>query len=187
MSAGLDEDLVERIDGMPRSLFTATCFRYSGVRRDPLSGAGSRSFGGRWNPREIFGAIYLATPAQTCALEAQRAANGLGTTPEVMLEAAYLLHTVEVREVQVLDLRASQHLEMVGLTPADLLDDDWTACQSVAHAAWFLDYQGVIAPSASGRGFVVAAFEGRLDLHQLSVKESQPFTTDLYLELQNRV
>ncbi|MBB2975094.1 RES domain-containing protein [Microbacterium endophyticum] len=183
MNGELDENLVERIDELPRRAISETFHRYATSRRDPLSGAGARAFGGRWNPRDIFGAIYLATPIDACAGEARRAASALATTPETMLEASYLLHTIAVDDVLVLDLTDPEVLEKLGLTLADVADDDWTACQSVGHAAWFLGFQGVLAPSASGAGLVLAAFEGRLELHQLAVKDSVPFTPHLYRSL----
>lgn len=164
-------------------MISETFHRYSTARRDPLSGAGARAFGGRWNPRDIFGAIYLATPVGACAGEARRAATSLATSPEVMLEAPYLLHTVEAHDVLALDLTDAAIMEKLGLTLADIADDDWTACQAIGHAAWFLGFQGVLAPSASGAGLVLAAFEGRLEFHQLTVASSTPFTPALYQSL----
>lgn len=183
MSGELDENLVERIDELERRKISGEYHRYTGARRDPLSGAGARAHGGRWNPRDICATIYLATPREACAGEARRAAQALATTPEVMLQAPFLLHTVLATDIAVLDLAGPDALERVGLTITDLTDDDWTACQSVGHAAWFLGFQGILAPSASGTGVVLAAFEGRLGLDQLTVARSEPFTPDLYTSL----
>ncbi len=63
------------------------------------------------------------------------------------------------------------------MTQADVADDDWTACQAVGHAAWFLGLDGVLAPSASGRGHVLAAFETRAAL-SLTVAASTALTPD---------
>lgn len=183
MSDELDENLVERIDELDRIPVTGIYHRYTSARRDPLSGAGARAYGGRWNPRGICATIYLATPRESCAGEARRAAEALGTTPEIMLQAPFLLHTVQATDLAVLDLSDPNALERVGLTTADLTDDDWTACQAVGHAAWFLGFQGILAPSASGTGVVLAAYEGRLDLHQLTITKSEPFTPAIYRSL----
>lgn len=183
MSAELDENLVERLDELDRLQVSGEYHRYTGARRDPLSGAGARANGGRWNPRGIYPTIYLATPRASCAGEVRRAAEALGTTPDVMLQAPYLLHTVHVANIAVLDLSDPQAMDHVGLTDADLSDDDWTACQAVGHAAWFLGFQGVLAKSASGTGVVLAAFEGRIELPQLSVVASDEFTPMLYATL----
>lgn len=183
MSGELNESLVERIDELARRKISGEYYRYTGARRDPLSGAGARAHGGRWNPRDICAAIYLATPRAACAGEARRAAEALATAPEVMLRAPFLLHTVQATDVAVLDLTDPDALEHVGLTTADLIDDDRTACQSVGHAAWFLGIQGILAPSASGTGLVLVTFEGRLELPQLAITSSEPFTSELYTSL----
>lgn len=62
------------------------------------------------------------------------------------------LHTLDAHDLRVLDLRSDSALNQVGLTTDDIADEDWTACQAVGHAAYFLDYDGVLAPSASGLG-----------------------------------
>jgi len=49
----------------------------------------------------------------------------------------------------------------------DIADDDWTACQAVGHAAYFLDMGGVVAPSATGYGIVIAVFEARVTPGQI--------------------
>lgn len=30
----------------------------------------------------------------------------------------------------------------------DIYGDDWSACQAVGHAAWFLHVQGILVPAA---------------------------------------
>ncbi len=94
-----------------------------------------------------------------------------------------MLHTIEVNEVSVLDLTTDEALEHVWLSREDIADNDHTACRAVGHAAWFLGFQGVLAPSASEVGFVLAAFEGRLDMRHLRVDQSEPFTPALYSTL----
>lgn len=90
------------------------------------------------------------------------------------------LHTLGAHDLRVLDLRSDSALNQVGLTIDDIADEDWTACQAVGHAAYFLDYDGVLAPSASGVGLVVAAFGGRLAPDQLEVEDTQLLTEARY-------
>ena len=161
MSDALDEDLVQRIDSRGTIQWSGTCFRYTGAQRDPLSGEGARRFGGRWNPPLLFSAIYLADSAQACMVEVERAAQAASTTPEGMLEAHYRLHTIDATHMAVLDLTTSEAREAVGLEDDDIYGDDWSACQAVGHAAWFLHVQGVLVPAA-GRpavGAVLVAHE----------------------------
>lgn len=179
---GLDEELVQRVDQLGSTAWTSTTHRYTTARRDPLSGAGARLFGGRWNPKDIFATIYLAQPVAACLGEVQRTAESQGITPDILLRAAYTLHEVAVTDLPVLDLREERALAHVGLTAADIADPDWTACQAVGNAAWFLGLGGVLAPSATGEGVVLAAFETRIAGH-LTVTTSEPLTHGRFAEL----
>ena len=180
--SGLDEDLVQRVDQLGQAHWSGQTHRYTAAKRDPLSGAGARLFGGRWNPKDIFATVYLAVPLNACLGEVSRTAASQGTTPEVLLQADYRLHTIDVSEIPVLDLRSDEALTHVGLTRSDLEDPDWTACQSVGNAAWFLGHAGVLAPSATGEGNVLAAFETRASAF-LIVSGSESLTPDLYRRL----
>lgn len=180
----LDEALVQRVDSLGTSSWTGRSFRYTTASRDPLSGAGARLNGGRWNPADIFATVYLATPETAVIGELDRAAAALGTSAEQMAPGRFRLHTVDVHALPVLDLRTAEARDEVGLTLDDIEDDDWTACQSVGEAAWFLGFSGLIAPSASGRGYVLAAFEVRT-VGYVEVFESRDMTVSLITELRS--
>lgn len=179
MSAALDEDLVQRINDLGTTPWSGTTYRHTAPRRDPLSGSGARLFGGRWNPRGAFAAIYLAHPLAACFAELERLAELTNISVSDALASGRTLHTVEAREVKVLDLTSESSRSTIGLELSDITDDDHTACQAVGQAADFLGYQGVLAPSATGTGLVLAAFESRLGNGQLDVTSSQPLTEDL--------
>ncbi|MDA2889807.1 RES domain-containing protein [Mycolicibacterium sp. BiH015] len=183
MNNGLDEGMVQRIDARGTVTWSGTCYRYTTAHRDPLSGEGARRFGGRWNPASLFPAIYLTDSAQACMVEVDRAAQAASTTAEKMLEAAYRVHTVAVEELAVLDLTTTEAREAVGLDDDDIHGDDWSACQVVGHAAWFLHVQGVLVPAASGVGLVITAYEQRTRPGQLRVSSSEELTPTRYREL----
>jgi RES domain-containing protein len=116
--------------------------------------------------------IYLAQPLTTCLREFDRLAEANDLDPITMLTSPRSLHTIEVHTLPVLDLREPDHLAYVGLSPDDIADEDWTACQAVGHAAYFLDMGGLVAPSAIGHGLVIAAFETRVIANQLTITET---------------
>ncbi|WP_006247459.1 RES family NAD+ phosphorylase [Mycolicibacterium tusciae] len=185
MSDALDEGLLQRIDARGTIQWSGTCARYTGARRDPLSGEGARRFGGRWNPPLLFSAIYLADSAQACMVEVERAAQAASTTPEKLLEASYRLHTIDATDLAVLDLTTPEAREVVGLEDDDIHGDDWSACQAVGHAAWFLHVQGVLVPAAGGVGLVITAYEQRTRPGQLQVSHSEDLTPTRYRELRH--
>lgn len=181
MSSDLDEDIVEQVDALGATSWSGTVYRYTSASRDALSGEGARLNGGRWNPRSLFPTVYLAEPFPACVSEFKRMAHAAGMPPEAIVARGYLAHTITVTELPVLDLRTAEALDRVGLQRSDIEDqNDWTACQAVGHAAWFLERAGVLAPSATGEGTVLAAFEERLAPGQLAVLTSRALTpTDL--------
>lgn len=180
MSGQLDEDVVQRVDDLGTTPWSGTAYRYTSAGRDPMSGAGARLFGGRWNPRGIFPAIYLGQPAATCMAEFDRASRANNTDPLDRLKVPHELHTFTVTDLPVLGLRDAEALRYVGLAPEDLTDPDWTGCQAVGHAAWFLHAGGVLAPSATGLGLVITVFENRLQPRQLTVVSTVTLDEHVY-------
>ena len=73
--------------------------------------------------------------------------------------------------------------EAVGLEDDDIHGDDWSACQAVGHAAWFLHVQGVLVPAAGGVGLVITACEQHTRPGQLQVTRSDDLTPARYREL----
>ncbi|HUP69476.1 MAG TPA: RES domain-containing protein [Acidimicrobiales bacterium] len=161
-----DEALVDRVNELGTSAWTGTAYRHTAVGRDPLSGEGARLNGARWNPPGR-PTIYLAQPEKSCMAELARSAERGGFPLRALLRRGRELHTMDVQKL-LLDLRSAEALDHVGLTLDDVEDDDWGACQAIGEAAHFLAMAGVAAPSATGVGFVIAAFEDRVKAGQLT-------------------
>lgn len=176
MSPELDEAVVEQVERLGTIRWSGTVYRCVSSARDPLSGEGARLNGGRWNPKGLFPTIYLAQPFTTCVEEMRRTAEAAGMSLDRLIARGYIANTITVQDLDVLDLRDDAALHQVGLDRADLNGYDWSACQAVGHAAWFLAQSGLIAPSATGQGVVLAAFEERLNPDQLTVATWEPFT-----------
>lgn len=171
---------LERINDFTPTAWSGTVYRHTASGPDPRSGTGARLFGGRGNPRGAFSTTYLAQPVATCMSELDRAADAAGTTTTALLTAGRELHEMRANEIRVLDVRDPTALGHAGLSTEDIADEDWTACQAVGEAAHFLDFQGVLAPSATGHGLVLAVFETRLQTAQLTVTNSRQLTAALY-------
>ncbi|MFN0095798.1 MAG: RES domain-containing protein [Dehalococcoidia bacterium] len=173
----VDSDLLAAVDACPRSAWSGTVYRHTAPHRDPLSTIGAQLNGGRWNPKDLFGALYLADSQETCQAEFERMAESQGLSPADFLPRD--LHVLEVSGLVVLDLRDPSIRARIGLSDAILSADGWKPCQDVAAAAHFLGFGGIVAPSATGTGFVVAAFDGRSRLGQVRLVRTESLSIEL--------
>lgn len=163
--------LLAALDEIGSTSFSGNAYRHLAPGRSPLSGQGAYLYGGRWNPPESFLTIYLAKPRRACIGEFKRMARGQGNGPKSFLPRE--LHTIACSSLQMLDLTATASRRSVGLTLEHIRQDDWRSCQAIGEAAHFLGFQGVMAPSATGSGEVLAVFEATLQGDQLEPTNMQ--------------
>ena len=83
-------------------------------------------------------------------------AEGQGRGPESFLPRT--VHAIAVSDLVVVDLTTVGALEAIGLRLEDLRDADWSACQHIGDAADTLGLGGLLGPSATGSGTVLAVF-----------------------------
>lgn len=141
--------------------FTGEAFRHQAAKYDPLSGAGARSQGGRWNPPNSFSTLYVALASETAIAEFHRMAQKAGVPPAGFLPRR--LYRYDLRLQAVLDLRPAEARQSMGLPVADLGEADLAQCQAVGDAAHQLGREAILAPSAADAGSVLAVFLDRLD------------------------
>lgn len=151
------------IEGLGALDWSGTTYRHTSPGRDPLSGRGAYLFGGRWNPKELVPTIYLATSTEVCIAEFIRMADRQAKGTQSFLPRD--LHIIEVKNLQLLDLRSASALAAVGLTGADLTDETWSACQAVGAATHLVGRHGLLVPSAAGVGDNLVVFEGSANDH----------------------
>ena len=138
-------------------------FRHIRPGLSPTSGAGARGFGGRWNPPDSFPVLYTGLTVAT--VEAELVRHVLRSNLELTDLLPRVIYTLEVRMSSVVDLRDEASLVAVGLAMDDVTSDDLSACQAVGEAVHKLGREGILAPSATGSGDVLAIFELNLRSH----------------------
>ena len=167
---------LQAVEAAPKLTFTATTWRHTAPGRPPLSGLGALRFGGRWNPPDSSPTIYLALTVEACVAEFLRMAEGQGKGASSFLPRD--LHEIEVHGMLVCDLRDTAALASVDLNANDLADEDRSRCQAVGEAALLLGLDGLLAPSATGTGDVLAVFDPPAHGEFTSVRTS---SLDAYL------
>lgn len=133
-----------------------TCWRHIRLGRDPLAGTGARIQGGRWNPPNSFSVLYMATDQTTVSAEFRRLVARQGLRPENFLPRA--MYRYEIDLATLLDLSQVDARDAVGISDQDICADDISVCQAVGEAAYACRRSGIVAPSATGHGTVVAVF-----------------------------
>jgi len=169
-------DLLQAIDDLGATSWTGEAFRHTAPQYQALSGSGASAIGGRWNPKGV-ATVYLAFPQSACVAEFIRLAQGQARGVDSFLPRD--LHTIRVENIDVLDLTTQKARNAVGITMNDIDSVDRSACQEVGGAAHYLGIQGVLAPSATRIGFVLAAFERNLRRGQLTLLETRPLASVL--------
>ena len=151
--------LVDAIDRLEPIAYGGNLFRHVATGRHPLSGAGARSQGGRWNPPQSFATLYLADRKATIEGEFRRMARRQGLDPGQFLPRR--IYRIEVELQAVIDLTQTTSLPDA-LSDLEFSSDDLTATQAIGEAGQYLGREAILAPSAAGEGNVLAVFIDRL-------------------------
>jgi RES domain-containing protein len=169
-------DLLQALDDLGAVPWSGEAYRETAPQYPAISGSGASAIGGRWNPVGV-STIYLATPVEACVAEFMRRAKGQARGVQSFLPRD--LHVISVRELQVVDLTGERARVSVGIRLVDIEDVDRSACQQVGEAAHYLGFQGVLAPSATHVGLVLACFERNIQRGQLTVERTIPLDSVL--------
>lgn len=115
---------------------------------DPASTVYSKQFGGRWNPADEFGALYLNASIDVAAANARAAHAGRAIKLfDLVPEARPELVTFNVPVLRVLDACTKQGVAALGFADDFPYGIGWPACQAVARSAHAAGLPGVAARS----------------------------------------
>jgi RES domain-containing protein len=115
--------------------------------------------GGRWNPAKSFAVLYLGLAEQTVVAEFHRLASQQGLQPDAFLPRT--LYRFRARLSRLLDVRPIPARDTLGLSEVASADD-LRISQAIGAAAFVAGREGILAPSATGVGEVLAVFLERL-------------------------
>ncbi|MFN0242753.1 MAG: RES family NAD+ phosphorylase [Planctomycetota bacterium] len=133
---------------------------------DLLSGTGSRTHGGRFNPPRAFAAIYASLDPETAMAETLAHFRYYGIPEHAAMPRVFAALDVGLR--RVLDLGDARVLKKLALSTEALVRDDWRRAQDAGEASLgqalgaavfeLEKWEGLIVPSAardSGRNVVI--------------------------------
>lgn len=131
-----------------------------------LSTGPSFAYGGRYNKRGEFGALYLSENAQTCNVEKLRQVGG-----QMELLPPQAMGVIDVDIKEVVDLTAEKNLKTLGIVEARLLDPvDRVLPQEIGEAARGCGIHALLVQSAVALGMNLVIFEESLTLDECHVR-----------------
>jgi len=127
----------------PRKLSGAFWYRavYRTRKKSILNMDGALLHGGRYNPPDEFGALYLSESTKACIAEMKRRAK---TPPD------YLVGEIKVNAQKICDLTDPILLGQLGLELDDVCSDDWQITRILADLIRDSGFEGAFVPSAAG-------------------------------------
>lgn len=166
-----DLDLIDAIDVLPREAFSGSVWRAVRGGRDPALGSPSLS---RWcNGR--FDVLYASMQRNGAIAEIHAL---LSLQPVFPSKGQWFAHKLEVAASQSLRLVDLAILARLGVDVARYTDRNYDHTQEIADTAYFLGFDGVIAPSARWECLNAMLFTDRLAPDQIVISEADPEPID---------
>ena len=155
---GLHErELLDALERLPAEPFSATAWRATWAGRDPRGGSAA---GGRWSPTGDFEVLHTSLEADGAIAETY---FHLSRAP-VFSSAHLKLHRLHVEARLTLLFRDVKALAPFGVDAATLKNITYERTQALGAAAHFLEFDGLIVPSARWPCLNLILFLDRLDV-----------------------
>lgn len=137
-----DRELLDALESRPSEPFSGETWRVTVKGRDALRGS---TAGGRWSPPGEFEVLYTSL-AQAGALA--EIGYRLSLEPVWPSRLEHELHRIAARTNRALRFADIGSLSALGVDVRRYASFEYSVTQAIAAAAFFLDFDGLIVPSA---------------------------------------
>ncbi len=166
-----DVNLLDAIDAFMREPFSQPVWRITRAGYDPTLGAASRS---RWcNGR--FDTLYTSLAREGAIAEIRAL---LSLQPVFPSKDLRYVHKLQISATQTLHIADLETLKNFGVDVSHYSSRDYQRTQEIADAAYFLGFDGLIAPSARYPCLNAMLFTQRLGLGQIACVMSEASAID---------
>lgn len=162
--------LLDAVDAFSREQFLQTVWRVAREDRDPLIGAPSRS---RWC-NGTFDVLYTALERNGAIAETYAR---LSAQPVFPSKLKWFVHKISV-ECQRLFIADFQALTRLGVDVSNYRAREYKRTQEVADAAFFMDFDALLVPSARWTCANLVVFTDRVAPSDLLLKATEPNPVD---------
>lgn len=166
-----DLALLDAIDAFKRQPFEEPVWRVCRDERDPVAGAASKS---RWCDSG-FDVLYTSLARDGALAEIHAL---LSLQPVFPSKIVTLVHRLAVDATATLRLADLKTLAGLGVDATRYAERDYAKTQAIADAAYFLGFDGLIAPSARWDCLNIALFTDQLSPGAVSVIETEQDPVD---------
>lgn len=163
-----DRELLDALESRPSEAFGGETWRVTAKGRDPLRGS---TAGGRWSPPGEFEVLYTSLARAGALAEI---GYRLSLEPVWPSRLEHELHRITAQTNNSLRFADVSSLSTLGVDVRRYTNFEYTVTQAIAAAAFFLDFDGLIVPSARITELNLVIFCEKLDIgERLKVETSE--------------
>ena len=137
-----DRAVLDALEAAPSQPFEGDVWRVARTDRDPLRGSGAS---GRWNAASEFEVLYTSLERDGALAETGYRLSLEPVWPSLL---QHEVHRLQVQTQRTLRLANLASLTPLGIDVSRYESFDYSVSQAIAAAAHFLDFDGLIVPSA---------------------------------------
>jgi hypothetical protein len=170
-----DLKLLDDIDAFKREPFSQPIWRVVREGRDPILGSASK---GRWS-NGTFDVLYTSVEQDGAIAEIY---SLLSLQPVFPSKTRWFAHKLKVSAKQTLKLADIATLNRLGVDTVHYTDRQYDRTQEIADVAYFLGFDGLIAPSARWECLNAVLFTDRIPPDQIEItkNETKPIAWDAW-------
>jgi RES domain-containing protein len=162
-----DRELLDALEAQASEAFAGEAWRITAKGRDALRGS---TAGGRWSPPGEFEVLYTSLARAGALAEI---GYRLSLEPVWPSRLEHELHRIMVRTTNSLRFADVASLSTLGVDVRRYATFDYAVTQAIAAAAFFLDFDGLIVPSARSPELNLVIFMEKL-VEPPKVESSEP-------------
>lgn len=166
-----DLSLIDAIDAFRREPFAQVVWRVTRQGRDPLQPGRSPS---RWC-NGSYDVLYTSLERDGAIAEIHALFNSQPVFPSKIVP---LVHRIAVRAIETLRLADLATLAALGVDTARYREREYIRTQEISDAAYFLGFDGLLAPSARWECLNFIAFTDRIPPDRLMLENGVPEPID---------
>ncbi len=164
-----DRTILDILDGLERQSFAGTVWRVTRKGRDALRGSAAQ---GRWSPGDEFEVLYTSLERDGAIAEI---GYRLSLEPVWPSQVEHAIHQIAVKTERTLRIADLDELARFGVDVSRYQTFDYAATQAIAMAAHFLEFDGLLVPSARAACANLVVFLERMAADALlEVRDTQP-------------